>query len=289
MEICELDPAKLKVDKTNERRTNINAQTEGGDLEKSIEENGVVFPIYVRKVDGGLKVIAGQRRMLAAQAVGEETIPAIKINADESEARAISIMENDEQLQKSVPRKDRARATKAYVSEIGGKAAAAKNLGVSKQTIENRLETTKSFWKETEFGAETESREKTEEIPDQLLARLRSVINEGEQAEEIALQIIEDKVPRNVVSTALTNSDTRTQLEEKLDRLHYKDDTEEQKEIDIDLLFEGKKAEVLTRYAKELGTTPEDTANRLLKESLDDLSTKYCKGNNSEKLDKFTG
>lgn len=282
MEFCELDPQDLSIDKTNERRSNPGSKTKGGDLEKSIAENGVVFPIYVREVEGELRVVAGQRRTLAAQAVGEETIPAIKMDLDEPDARAISIMENDEQLRKDVPRKDRARATKAYVKTVGSKSIAAENLGVTKQTIENRLETTRSFWKETEFGVDTRSEKDTENLPDQLLTRIRSVSNSGKEAEKMAIQIIEDKIPRKIVDAALSKSDSRSQFEKHLDQLYYRDDEEDNLKLVIEVELEGQPAHRLSAYSKDKGTTPEEAATKLVKKRLNEMDHYVVSDNNAE-------
>lgn len=285
MELCELSPHDLSIDKTNERRSNPGAKTEGGDLEKSIAENGVIFPIYVREVEGEFRVVAGQRRTLAAQAVNVESIPAIKMDLDEPDARAISLMENDEQLRKDVPRKDRARATKAYVKSVGSKSVAAKNLGVTEQTIDNRLETTKSFWKETEFGVDTRSENDTENLPDQLLSRIRSISNSGKEAEKVAIQIIEDKIPRKIVDAALSKSESRSQFEQQLQHLYYRDDEEDDLKLEIKMEFEGQIAKKLSVYAKDKGTTPQDAASRLLRNCLDEMDNYVIQQNNAELSD----
>lgn len=286
MEFCELDPHELKIDKTNERRSNPGAKTKGGDLEKSIAQNGVQFPIFVREKEGGLRVVAGQRRTLAAQAVDEDTIPAIKMELDDPEARALSMMENDEQLRKDVPRKDRARATRAYVKSLGSKSKAAENLGVTEQTIENRLETTRSFWKGTEFDADTRSEKGTDEIPTQLLARIRSITNSGEDAEDIAMNIKQEKIPRNIVDSALSNSGSRTEFERELERLYYRDE-EDELELDIEVEFEGVNAQTLANYAKHIGTTPNDAARRIVEDSLNAFTEHQPKPDELRELDEF--
>lgn len=287
MDYFEPDPDDLEIDKTNERRTNIGAKTAGGDLEKSVAENGVIFPVYVREVDGQLKVVAGQRRTNAAQAVGEDSIPAIKMDLDDPEARAISMMENDEELRKSVPRKDRARSTRAYVEQVGGKKVAAENLGVSVQTIENRLETTRSFWKDTEFGADTRSEKDTEQLPDDVLRRIRSITNDGEEAEKVGTQIIDDKVPRKVLDTALTKAESRKQFERELDRLYY-GDGEDVEQVNFDLEFEGELAKALATLARDKGTDPENTARQILENELEEMAKQQSRGESSAGLDQFT-
>ena len=52
---------------------------EGGldELARSIKANGVIQPIVVRKVDGGYRIIAGERRWRAAQRAGLMRVPVV--------------------------------------------------------------------------------------------------------------------------------------------------------------------------------------------------------------------
>jgi ParB family transcriptional regulator, chromosome partitioning protein len=47
------------------------------ELARSIEANGVIQPIVVRKVDGGYRIIAGERRWRAAQRAGLTRVPVV--------------------------------------------------------------------------------------------------------------------------------------------------------------------------------------------------------------------
>lgn len=47
------------------------------DLARSIKANGVIQPIVVRKVDGGYRIIAGERRWRAAQRAGLIRVPVV--------------------------------------------------------------------------------------------------------------------------------------------------------------------------------------------------------------------
>ncbi|MEO5740024.1 MAG: ParB/RepB/Spo0J family partition protein [Vicinamibacterales bacterium] len=47
------------------------------DLAQSIKANGVIQPIVVRKVDGGYRIIAGERRWRAAQRAGLTRVPVV--------------------------------------------------------------------------------------------------------------------------------------------------------------------------------------------------------------------
>src|SRR5690606_15720104 len=91
------------------------------ELAASIREVGLLQPIVVRKdVGGGYELIAGARRLRAVIAVsnqGGETIPAMVLEADDDQARAIAIVEN---LQREdLHPLDEADAYRAMAEECG--------------------------------------------------------------------------------------------------------------------------------------------------------------------------
>jgi len=65
------------------------------ELKNSIQENGVIQPITVRKVDNFYELIAGERRLRAVSDLGFETIPAYIIQVDGKEKMLeMAIIEN---------------------------------------------------------------------------------------------------------------------------------------------------------------------------------------------------
>jgi ParB family chromosome partitioning protein len=65
------------------------------ELAQSITANGVVQPILVRPgKDGRYQLIAGERRWLASQRAGKETIPAVVKQVGDHQAMEITIIEN---------------------------------------------------------------------------------------------------------------------------------------------------------------------------------------------------
>lgn len=64
------------------------------ELKASIKEKGVLQPILVRKQDKGYEVIAGQRRLMAARALGLEQVPVIVKNVTDREALVLALVEN---------------------------------------------------------------------------------------------------------------------------------------------------------------------------------------------------
>jgi ParB family chromosome partitioning protein len=65
------------------------------DLTKSIVEKGVIQPITVRRADGGYEMIAGERRLRAAQAARLKQIPAYIVNIEsDEEMLEMALIEN---------------------------------------------------------------------------------------------------------------------------------------------------------------------------------------------------
>jgi ParB family chromosome partitioning protein len=65
------------------------------ELAASITANGVVQPILVRpQANGRFQLIAGERRWLASQLAGKDTIPAILRQVSDEQAMEITIVEN---------------------------------------------------------------------------------------------------------------------------------------------------------------------------------------------------
>ena len=64
------------------------------ELADSIQQQGVVQPIVVRRCDAGFELIAGERRLRAAQMAGYDLIPALVKKASDQEALEVALLEN---------------------------------------------------------------------------------------------------------------------------------------------------------------------------------------------------
>jgi ParB family chromosome partitioning protein len=67
------------------------------ELAQSIKANGVIQPIVVRKVEGGYRIIAGERRWRAAQRAGLTRVPVVvkEVNAgDDAQVLEMALIEN---------------------------------------------------------------------------------------------------------------------------------------------------------------------------------------------------
>jgi ParB family chromosome partitioning protein len=91
-------PREIALDKIDrnpfQTRSQFNEE-QLGELAASITANGVVQPILVRpQANGRFQLIAGERRWLASQRAGKETIPAILRQVSDEQAMEITIVEN---------------------------------------------------------------------------------------------------------------------------------------------------------------------------------------------------
>ena len=64
------------------------------ELAESVRRHGILQPVSVRRVGVGYELIAGERRLRAAQLAGLTEIPCIVMNMDEQESRLAAMIEN---------------------------------------------------------------------------------------------------------------------------------------------------------------------------------------------------
>src|SRR3989339_202899 len=83
----------LIINSTQQPRKN-DGKEELDELKASIEENGVLQPILVRKKDTRYEVVAGERRLKAARALNLQEVPVLIKNVDDKEAFIIALVEN---------------------------------------------------------------------------------------------------------------------------------------------------------------------------------------------------
>ncbi len=70
------------------------AEDKLAELKASIKEKGVLQPILVRQHGNGYEVVAGERRLRAAKALGLEEVPVIVKNVSDQEALVLALVEN---------------------------------------------------------------------------------------------------------------------------------------------------------------------------------------------------
>jgi ParB family chromosome partitioning protein len=87
------------------------------ELAESLREHGVLQPVVVRPVDGHFELIAGHRRLEAAQVLGWSELPAIERREQPTDAYLLTLVEN---LQRAdLSSKEEAAALEVLVRERG--------------------------------------------------------------------------------------------------------------------------------------------------------------------------
>lgn len=64
------------------------------ELSRSIAQLGILQPLSVRKTAGGWELIAGERRLRAAELAGLTTVPCLPMEADEDTSSLLALVEN---------------------------------------------------------------------------------------------------------------------------------------------------------------------------------------------------
>lgn len=108
------------------------------ELAASIAEHGVLQPVLVTNDSDGYRLIAGERRLRAAQMAGLEHIPALVRTADESAQLAWALIEN---LQRAdLNALEEARAFRVLIDEFGlSQDEVGSRVGRSRSTVANTL------------------------------------------------------------------------------------------------------------------------------------------------------
>ncbi len=107
-------------------------------LAESIQTNGVIQPIIVRPFSDGYQLIAGERRLRAAQMVSLETIPALVRRASEEQLYEWSLIENIHRVDLNPI--ERAKAYRDYLNAFSiTQTEAAKRLGEDRSVVANYL------------------------------------------------------------------------------------------------------------------------------------------------------
>ena len=108
------------------------------DLKASIKEKGVLQPILVRKHENGYEVVAGERRLRAAKAVGLEQVPVIIKNVTDREALVLALVENIQREELNAI--EEALGFKRLIEEFQfSQEAIAEAIGKDRSTVTNLL------------------------------------------------------------------------------------------------------------------------------------------------------
>jgi ParB family chromosome partitioning protein len=107
-------------------------------LADSVAQHGILQPVIVLETAGGYELIAGERRVRAAELAGLRTVPAVVRTADQQTQLALALVEN---LQRTdLNPMDAARAYRRLMTEFGlTQDEVARRVGRSRAAIANTL------------------------------------------------------------------------------------------------------------------------------------------------------
>jgi ParB family chromosome partitioning protein len=105
-------------------------------LVQSIQQHGLIQPIVVRRVGERFQLVAGERRLRAAQEAGLAEVPARVIEADDQQVFELAIVENLQRTDLNAIEK--ARAFRDYIERFGStQDELANRLSLDRSTVSN--------------------------------------------------------------------------------------------------------------------------------------------------------
>jgi ParB-like chromosome segregation protein Spo0J len=238
---------------------------------------GVIEPIVVREVDGDYKVVAGQRRTLAAQAVEDvDSVPARIMEMDDAEARMVSITENAEQFKKDVPPEDRALSIRELLNDGYSVSEIAERMGSTEPTIRRWVEPARSYWEDTAFYADPEDDDKDGELEDislEAMKQIRKATSNKDRRERIAKKVVQKNIKNKQVREATKRSETGGEFENEINRIIREIESDIYR-VREEVYFSGEPAELLDTIMKDRGIGEKDAIESLLRERLEQIKCK---------------
>lgn len=135
-EVCRLAVGELSANPAQPRRVFDARGLE--ELASSVRQHGVLQPLVVRQAERGWEVVAGERRLRAAQMAGLSEVPCVVIRATDDEAALLALVENLQR--RDLHYLEEASAIAAYLRRTGlTQEEAAHRLGRSPSAVANKL------------------------------------------------------------------------------------------------------------------------------------------------------
>ncbi len=196
--VLDIDAGKIRPNPRQPRQDFGAADLE--DLIQSVKEHGILQPLVVTRQGSAYELVAGERRLRAAKALGLKTVPAIVRDATEQQKLELAIIEN---VQRSdLNPYEEAIAYKALIDEFGlTQEQVAARMGKSRSAVANML--------------------RLIELPDEMLSALR----EGKITKSHARTLLaeDDAVKRRALfARMLAGGMTVREAEEAAITRHYK-------------------------------------------------------------------
>jgi ParB family chromosome partitioning protein len=107
-------------------------------LAVSIRNDGIINPLLVRRVDGGLELVAGERRLEAAREAGLKRVPVMIRDLTDEKAAELALVENIQREELNPV--EEAEAYQQLIGQFGlNQDEVAKRVGKERATVANML------------------------------------------------------------------------------------------------------------------------------------------------------
>ena len=306
MELREVSPDDLHISDLNERVGNAGDEADAKDLdpeegessfdtselEESVERNGVLNPPLVRENETGYEVFVGQRRAIAAQAVGLDSVPVLVTGWEDEEALAASISENVEAFSKKVGLYDRSKAIYrlASLAKEGGDERAftdngvprpswvAERLGIQRRTAQFWVEIYQPVWRETDLSpvhietdekdsgesvtvesgndSQSENKQIAESLGENTLATIRQITagedDPSEAAQELVQQASEEELSQRDLKTVREYTGRGESVDTAVEKVA---ETKRGEYTRKKVRFDGKTSNAIREFAQDRGTS----------------------------------
>ena len=109
-----------------------------GELSDSIRQHGILQPLSVRRVGSAYELIAGERRLRAAQAAGLTEVPCIIMSMDDTQSGLVALVENLQRQDLDFVEEAQGIAKLIQMQSLSQEQAA-RMLGKSQSAVANKL------------------------------------------------------------------------------------------------------------------------------------------------------
>jgi ParB family chromosome partitioning protein len=207
--VPDLDLKQIQPNKLNPRLRFTKSGLD--DLAASIKQYGILEPIIVRPVNSHYEVVVGERRYRAAQQAGLELVPTIVRDYSDDEVMEINLVEN-------VQREDLSAVEKAklcqelrqrYPDKYLGWDTIATRIGVEVDTVRAWVRTLNLPGEvQDRIGARELKRVPEGKIDYRTALDIAEKIKDPERQIEVATQLAEERVPRDVAREVIRRAAT---------------------------------------------------------------------------------
>lgn len=176
-------------------------------LAVSIQQNGIMQPLIVRRTERGYQLIAGERRLRAAKLVNLDYVPCIVSDKEDRESAVMAILENIQRADLNYL--EEAVAIRGLIEHYGlTQEEAAQRLGIAQSTVANKLRLLRLTDREKEavlkYGLnERQARAilripegKREQAAGEIYARQLNTAQTDRYIDEVIAQLEEEQKPK---------------------------------------------------------------------------------------------